>query len=515
MIQRPDVGVARRPDVGVARRPLLAARFVPHNDRFALASKRRIDPRLAQLQNRSETRRPGAFELRDPIPFDHVAELLDDVEPSRQKAALHSAWREYASSAARPYAWSTFAKYSRERFAADGKWVNQPAEEKLTPWQDGARASSRVLVLGPYAALRVRGGALEIEHGPRADRATIRIDVDARTKPEAILFDSHGEFLTGEAIRFCARYSIALLLPGGPGRLITMIETEAEARDAISASKRDIEPSIILAQCAAAMDAGRSIDIAREIVRAKIEAEARALMSNAEARSAVLQWSDRLRPARTLNDILVVESHAAAAYWRAFRHMGLRERKGGNLPRSWLRHPLRNRGRPAFHEGVGEAPKSGNPQHASHPINAMLNYAYVVEAGRLARALAARGLILPLGFLHKPKRGRNSLVWDTIEPLRPRIDARVFEFVAEHEFARSDFPQAGLNVFRLSRDVTSALLDEVMLPRAAIEGAAEWIVELIERDEPRAGLRRATSRRVTAGGLATLPDTSGGLALGE
>ena len=128
---------------------------------------------------------------------------------------------------------------------------------------------------------------------------------------------------------------------------------------------------------------------------------------------------------------------------------------------------------------------------------------------------AARGLILPLGFLHKPKRGRNSLVWDTIEPLRPRIDARVFEFVAEHEFARSDFPQAGLNVFRLSRDVTSALLDEVMLPRAAIEGAAEWIVELIERDEPRAGLRRATSRRVTAGGLATLPDTSGGLALGE
>src|SRR5208282_5960517 len=123
----------------------------------------------------------------------------------------------------------------------------------------------------------------------------------------------------------------------------------------------------------------------------------------------------------------------------------------------------------------------GSPQHASHPINAMLNYAYVVEAGRLARSLAARGLILPLGFLHMPKRGRNSLVWDAIEPLRPRIDANVFAFVADHEFARADFPQAGLNVFRLSRDVTSALLDEAMLPRAAIDGAADWIVELIER----------------------------------
>src|SRR5208282_3643648 len=123
----------------------------------------------------------------------------------------------------------------------------------------------------------------------------------------------------------------------------------------------------------------------------------------------------------------------------------------------------------------------GSPQHASHPINAMLNYAYVVEAGRLVRALAARGLVLPLGFLHKPKRGRNSLVWDAIEPLRPLIDARVFEFVAGHEFARSDFPQAGRNVFRLSRDVTQLLLHSVRLPAREIEATAEWMVALVMR----------------------------------
>ena len=73
---------------------------------------------------------------------------------------------------------------------------------------DGARASPRVLVLGAYAALRVRDGALEIEHGPHDDRQTIRVDIDAEPKPHTILFDSHGEFLTGEAIRWCARYSI-------------------------------------------------------------------------------------------------------------------------------------------------------------------------------------------------------------------------------------------------------------------------------------------------------------------
>ena len=96
--------------------------------------------------------------------------------------------------------------------------------------KDGARASPRVLVLGAYAALRVRGGALEIEHGPHDQRVTIRIDIDAEPKPRAILFDSHGEFMTGEALRWCARYSINPVLPGGPGRLITMIESALETK---------------------------------------------------------------------------------------------------------------------------------------------------------------------------------------------------------------------------------------------------------------------------------------------
>ena len=66
----------------------------------------------------------------------------------------------------------------------------------------------------------------------------------------------------------------------------------------------------------------------------------------------------------------------------------------------------------------------------------MLNYAYVVEARRLARALTAIGLALPLGFLHSDKKGRNSFVWDAIEPLRPEIDARVFKFIASGPLRR-------------------------------------------------------------------------------
>ena len=65
----------------------------------------------------------------------------------------------------------------------------------------------------------------------------------------------------------------------------------------------------------------------------------------------------------------------------------------------------------------------------------MINYCVVVEAGRLARALAGEGMALQIGFLHSDKHGRNSLVWDCIEPLRARINANVFAFIASREFA--------------------------------------------------------------------------------
>jgi hypothetical protein len=304
--------------------------------------------------------------LHDPIPYDRVADLIADAEPAHQPVALHDAWREYVAKAARPYAWTTFAQYARRHVIDTGAWSLKRGKEKLTPWQIGARSTPRVLVLGAYASLRVRGGALEIEHGPHDDRKTIRIDIDAEPKPRAILFDSHGEFMTGEALRWCARYSINLALPGGPGRLITMLETALETKTNTKTRLRDTDPSIIRAQCAA-----DPVRVARETVRAKIGAELKATIPDAMARKHEFEeWDIKLNSARSVTEIMIVESRAAASYWRTFRDAGLRERKNGNLPRSWLRFAQRNKG----------AAFLGN-QHASHPINAMLNYCYIVEAG--------------------------------------------------------------------------------------------------------------------------------------
>ena len=86
---------------------------------------------------------------------------------------------------------------------------------------------------------------------------------------------------------------------------------------------------------------------------------------------------------------------------------------------------------------------------------------------------------MQIGFLHSDKHGRNSLVWDCIEPLRARINARVFAFVASREFARADFPAAGVKTHRIARPVITELLKRCLLPDRDILNAATWLRDLV------------------------------------
>ena len=129
-------------------------------------------------------------------PFDAAA-IVERIATGETTAA--EAWGAYASTAERPCARATFAQgLSRARTVR----ARRPAPP-LKPRTSLRLDQGSVLVIGPNAALRVRGGALDVEHGFKPDRVRVRIDID-EPKPAAILFDAHGEFLTGEAIRWCA-----------------------------------------------------------------------------------------------------------------------------------------------------------------------------------------------------------------------------------------------------------------------------------------------------------------------
>lgn len=59
------------------------------------------------------------------------------------------------------------------------------------------------------------------------------------------------------------------------------------------------------------------------------------------------------------------------------------------------------------------------------PVNALLSLGYTLLVSEVRKAVHARGLDPCLGFLHSPYPGRESLVLDITEPLRPGVDAFV------------------------------------------------------------------------------------------
>jgi hypothetical protein len=112
----------------------------------------------------------------------------------------------------------------------------------------------------------------------------------------------------------------------------------------------DVGPSLVRAQALA-----DPVRVARAIVGAKLKASAESVPAIDKR-----HWSLRLDEARSVAEIVTIEARIAAAYWRAFRDLRLRERKGGDLPRSWLRFANRQKGA----QFLGS-------KHAWHPINAI------------------------------------------------------------------------------------------------------------------------------------------------
>jgi CRISPR-associated protein Cas1 len=75
----------------------------------------------------------------------------------------------------------------------------------------------------------------------------------------------------------------------------------------------------------------------------------------------------------------------------------------------------------------------------THPMNAMLNYAYAVLESRVCIATVFQGFDPHIGYLHACRPGRAALVYDLMELLRPQKDRLVLEFVRLHSFSPADF----------------------------------------------------------------------------
>ena len=79
----------------------------------------------------------------------------------------------------------------------------------------------------------------------------------------------------------------------------------------------------------------------------------------------------------------------------------------------------------------------------------MFNYAYAVLESQVRIATVSQGLDPTIGYLHTCRPGRVALVYDLMEPLRPRVDRLILGFVHSHTFAHNDFVLGVNGVCRL------------------------------------------------------------------
>lgn len=133
-----------------------------------------------------------------------------------------------------------------------------------------------------------------------------------------------------------------------------------------------------------------------------------------------------------MNAIFAIEGECAAAYFRAWQGIplnwkGITRRP---VPQDWHAYGLRS----SLATGV----KAEN-RNASHPVNAMLNYAYAVRLAKLQIEAIADGYDVTIGIMHNSKRGSHAWVLDMIELERAAVDAIVLKFVRDTSFSPADF----------------------------------------------------------------------------
>jgi CRISPR-associated endonuclease Cas1 len=136
----------------------------------------------------------------------------------------------------------------------------------------------------------------------------------------------------------------------------------------------------------------------------------------------------------------MIEARAALAYFLCWQEVGLSWKGIGRkpIPPEWHRAGLR--------QGVL---MDGTNRHATHPVNAMLNYAYACLESQVPIAAAAYGLDPTIGHLHAVLPRRLALVYDLMEPLRPPVDRMILKFVRTNTFSPADFVPTPTGVCRL------------------------------------------------------------------
>jgi CRISPR-associated protein Cas1 len=179
------------------------------------------------------------------------------------------------------------------------------------------------------------------------------------------------------------------------------------------------------AQFRVATDTARCLQLARQIVSAKIAAQRTFLRRNAsglsqQALDDLAQQDKNAQAAQRVESLLGIEGMRAKVYFGNFSCM----LKSDTLPSEW---DFQNR----------------NRRPPRDPINALLSFGYAMLAKECTIAVAAEGFDPYWGFYHQPRHGRPALALDLMEEFRTSVvDSAVITAINTGMVRDGDFETA-------------------------------------------------------------------------
>jgi CRISPR/Cas system-associated endonuclease Cas1 len=103
---------------------------------------------------------------------------------------------------------------------------------------------------------------------------------------------------------------------------------------------------------------------------------------------------------------------------------------------------------------------AGN-RNASHPVNAILNYAYAILQSQLQIQAISEGYDPTLGIMHFRNPGSPAFIFDLMEPERSKIDRVIIEFLKSEKLHPADFVIRGDGVVRLNPEMARMVVARV------------------------------------------------------
>lgn len=315
-----------------------------------------------------------------------------------------------------------------------------------------------VTLFGYGISVRVDRGHLLLDHGIAGGRRRARFPRIGHKLERLVVVGSDG-MVSLAALRWLADQGAAFVMLDRDG---SVLATTGPVRPSDARLRR--------AQ-ALAIQSGSALQITKELICKKLagqEQNARDKLLDPKTAQIIGRFKDAIQNANTIQEIRLLESRGAYSYWSAWHSLPI------NFPRNDQRVPDHWR---AFGTRISEL--SGSPRSATNPPNAILNYLYALLESEARLAAAALGLDPGLGVMHADGPVRDSLACDLMEPVRPKVDAFVLDWITREPLKRDWFFEQRDGNCRLMGSFAVRLSETARIWGRAVAPVAEWVARTL------------------------------------